>query len=477
MLSFTLKVGDANKDEKRSAPIDRPPGIVQTDVSVPTMLLRHGAEVWLEACSHVRGVDGVHVSRVQELVVHRDQNSESVHQGVLIQHTLHRSYTHTHAHTHTPPSAVVPAGRRRVVFFGKYSPGVEDFSDTAPQGGASSSSLKLLSWIIKFTSMKASDPSPTDLSGLGLRLALAWRAEARRRRGVWDWTAGSGRAHGQRRVLRPLLLVAKKSQRVKHTHRTGCTEEPSSSLKPPKPEAGRSKLNGRGERSAGLAGGGGGGGLRLAGGTSSRLEGLLWSMRRVAGGNRGSSGAERLPCSREGNFLRRRSDPESDHSHSEEPDGGAESALPAAFLAVVEQAQRRGADGERARREPGQQAEPALLAAAIFGVRVRLFLVIVVFILGRFCFREKTVSSETTVAAAALRGVSRAVHGNREASPRGLERQRGGGFTAQRLVLLVLMTWRCKAHQSPYRAAVLTSVDVVITAGREPKEASVNQTM
>jgi len=72
------------------------------------------------------------------------------------------------------------------------------------------------------------------------------------------------------------------------------------------------------------------------------------------------------------------------------------------LFAVVEQAQRRGADGERARREPGQQAEPALLAAAIFGVRVGLFLV--VFILGRFCFREKTVSSETTVAAASIRG-------------------------------------------------------------------------
>lgn len=79
----------------------------------------------------------------------------------------------------------------------------------------------------------------------------------------------------------------------------------------------RSKLNCRGDRGEGR---GLGNGFRLAGRASSRLVGLVWSMRRVAGGNRGSSGAERLPCSRDGNFLSWRSEPESDHSHSEEPE-------------------------------------------------------------------------------------------------------------------------------------------------------------
>ncbi len=101
--------------------------------------------------------------------------------------------------------------------------------------------------------------------------------------------------------------------------------QPSSSLKPPTPEpAGRSKLNCRGDRGEGR---GLGRGLRLTGSASSRLVGLVWSMRRVAGGNRGSSGAERLPCSREGNFLSRKSEPESDHSHSDDPDGGEERVI------------------------------------------------------------------------------------------------------------------------------------------------------
>lgn len=98
--------------------------------------------------------------------------------------------------------------------------------------------------------------------------------------------------------------------------------QPSSSLKPPKEPVARSKLNRRGDRGEGR---GFGRGLRLTVSASSRLVGLAWSMRRVAGGNRGSSGAERLPCSREGNFLSRKSEPESDHSHSDEPEGGEKS--------------------------------------------------------------------------------------------------------------------------------------------------------
>ena len=92
--------------------------------------------------------------------------------------------------------------------------------------------------------------------------------------------------------------------------------QPSSSLKPPKPEA-RSKLNLRGDRDLGR---GFARGFRLTGSTSSRLVGLVWSTRRDTGGRRGSSGAERFPCSREGNFLSLKSEPESDHSHSDEPE-------------------------------------------------------------------------------------------------------------------------------------------------------------
>lgn len=72
-----------------------------------------------------------------------------------------------------------------------------------------------------------------------------------------------------------------------------------------------------------------------------------------------------------------------------------QSALPAAVLAVMEKAQRGGADGERARREPGQQTQPALLTAAIL-VRIGLVLLVV---LGGFCFRGKIFSSERNVAA------------------------------------------------------------------------------
>lgn len=92
--------------------------------------------------------------------------------------------------------------------------------------------------------------------------------------------------------------------------------QPSSSLKPPTP-AERSKLNLRGDRGEGRAFVRG---FRLTGSASSRLVGLGWSPRRVAGGRWGSSGAERRPCRREGNFLCLKSEPESDHSHSGEPD-------------------------------------------------------------------------------------------------------------------------------------------------------------
>lgn len=89
----------------------------------------------------------------------------------------------------------------------------------------------------------------------------------------------------------------------------------SSSLKPPTLEP-RSKLNRRGDRGEGR---GLERGLLLIGSTSSRLGVLVWSILQFAGGNRGSSGAERLPCSRDGYFLSWRSEPESDHSHSEDP--------------------------------------------------------------------------------------------------------------------------------------------------------------
>lgn len=75
--------------------------------------------------------------------------------------------------------------------------------------------------------------------------------------------------------------------------------------------------------------------------------------------------------------------------------------MPAALFAVMEKAQRSGADGKRTRRKPGQQTEAALLTAATV-VRVRLGLV-VAFVLWRFCFREKTISSEMTAAAALVR--------------------------------------------------------------------------
>lgn len=91
----------------------------------------------------------------------------------------------------------------------------------------------------------------------------------------------------------------------------------SSSLKPPTAEP-SSKLNLRGDRGEGR---GLGWGLLLAASASSRLGALAWSMQQFAGGSRGSSGAERLPCSRDGNFLSRRSEPESDHSHSNNPGG------------------------------------------------------------------------------------------------------------------------------------------------------------
>lgn len=53
-----------------------------------------------------------------------------------------------------------------------------------------------------------------------------------------------------------------------------------------------------------------------------------------------------------------------------------QSALPAAVVfAVVKKAQWRGADRERARRKPGQQTQPALLAAAV-SVRIGHVLVL-----------------------------------------------------------------------------------------------------
>lgn len=52
-----------------------------------------------------------------------------------------------------------------------------------------------------------------------------------------------------------------------------------------------------------------------------------------------------------------------------------QSTLPAALFAVMEKAQRSGADGKRTRRKPGQQTEAALLTAATV-VRVRLGLVV-----------------------------------------------------------------------------------------------------
>lgn len=94
--------------------------------------------------------------------------------------------------------------------------------------------------------------------------------------------------------------------------------QPSSSVNPPRLEcAARSKLNLRWDRAEGrcLAWG-----FRLTDSASSRLVGLVWSTRRVAGGNRGNSGADRFPCRREGNFLSLKSEPESDHSHSDDPE-------------------------------------------------------------------------------------------------------------------------------------------------------------
>lgn len=67
--------------------------------------------------------------------------------------------------------------------------------------------------IIKFTSLMILQliHHPTDLSGFGLGfcLALACWAEAQRHRGVCDWTAQTGWAHRERRVLQLLLLVFK----------------------------------------------------------------------------------------------------------------------------------------------------------------------------------------------------------------------------------------------------------------------------
>lgn len=71
-----------------------------------------------------------------------------------------------------------------------------------------------------------------------------------------------------------------------------------------------------------------------------------------------------------------------------------ECVLPAAVFAVVEKAQRGGADRERTRRKPGQQTQPTLLAAAVVVVRIELVLVVVVLLRG-FCFRHKIFSSET----------------------------------------------------------------------------------
>ena len=61
----------------------------------------------------------------------------------------------------------------------------------------------------------------------------------------------------------------------------------------------------------------------------------------------------------------------------------------------MEEAQRGGADRERARRKPGQQTQPALLAAAVVViVRIGLVLVVVV-VLGGFCYRDKDFSAQT----------------------------------------------------------------------------------
>lgn len=69
--------------------------------------------------------------------------------------------------------------------------------------------------------------------------------------------------------------------------------QPSSSLRPQRPQLEfMSKLNRLGDRGEGR---GLGKGLRLTGRESSLLVGLGWLRRRVAGGSRGSSGAERFP--------------------------------------------------------------------------------------------------------------------------------------------------------------------------------------
>lgn len=97
--------------------------------------------------SHVRWVYSVHMSCIQELVVHRDQNSESVHQWILVQHTLHRSWT---PHTQQTGMSLftVRALETAVDGVSAYWPGVEDLSDTLLlRRGRSSSSLKLLSWL------------------------------------------------------------------------------------------------------------------------------------------------------------------------------------------------------------------------------------------------------------------------------------------------------------------------------------------
>lgn len=69
--------------------------------------------------------------------------------------------------------------------------------------------------------------------------------------------------------------------------------QPSSSLRPQRLQLEfRSKLNRRADRGEGR---GLGKGLHLIGRESSLLLGLGWLRRRVAGGSRGSSGAERFP--------------------------------------------------------------------------------------------------------------------------------------------------------------------------------------
>lgn len=66
---------------------------------------------------------------------------------------------------------------------------------------------------------------PTNLSGFGLGfcLALACWAEAQRHRGVRDWTAQTGWAHRERRVLQ-LLLLDFKSQHTELKHARGYME-------------------------------------------------------------------------------------------------------------------------------------------------------------------------------------------------------------------------------------------------------------